>query len=197
MISNSSHGNRKTEELAEILVAAQDIPAGIFINPKMVVKTQLPVSLESSYNINDLQEVDGLTTVIFIPKGKPIVYTQFAPSEKAQAPVRGHNPQNYTFAVNEETGVGKLFKPGTNFYFFGKASERTEEIPSLVFKKVELVYQVYQPLKSFGYAQNSIRLFTITPAQVELLKSLAGRPLKLLLKGTNGEEIVDISQAGD
>jgi hypothetical protein len=183
--------NRKNRGQAEILVAAQDIPAGSFISPSMVAISRCPISMVHPENINDLRELDGLTTLFAIPKGRQITYNQFSPSDKAKALSKSHNPHNYTLAVDEATGTGQLFKPGANF--FGKVSGKFQDMPLMVFQRVKLDYISHQPLKPLGQGNISTRLFTITPAQVKTLKNLEGQPLKLLLTGASGDEVVDIS----
>jgi hypothetical protein len=187
--------NRKNGGQAEILVAAQDIPAGSFISPSMVAISRCPISMVHPENINDLRELDGLTTLFAIPKGRQITYNQFSPSDKAKALSKSHNPHNYTLAVDEATGTGQLFKPGANF--FGKVSGKFQDMPLMVFLRVKLVYVMHQPLKPLNQKKNSIRFFTMTPAQVKTLKNLEGKPLQLLLAGPSGDEIVEISFPND
>lgn len=159
----------------------------------MVVKSKFPIQLTNSDEIKDLEEVAGLTTIMPIPKGKPIVYTQFSPTEKAQAPIQSHNPTNYFFTVDENTRIGKLFLPGTIDSYLGKFNGIKSGPPFAVFPFVNLNYSSTQPIHPFGYAENKTLLFTLTPSQVENLKSLSGQSIELILKGTNGDEIVGIA----
>ncbi len=184
-----AYQKRISNQTVEILVAARDIPKGVFLKPDMVVKSHIFVFQYDTNDVEDLQEVESLTTLVPIPKGRPIAYTQFSPSEKAQAPIRSHNPLNYTLAVDESTNTGKLYKPGANLYVFGKAGIKKDEIPIVDFPKVELVYPTPQPVKPFGYAKDNIHLISITPAQAEELKTKSGESIQLVLKGLNGNEM--------
>jgi|GEM_PF-6982639 len=189
----STIANRHKTDSAEILVATQNIPFGTFIRPVMVVKTKFPTHLINSNEIMDLEEVSGLTTITSIPKGQPIVYTQFSPTEKAQAPVQSHNPKNYTLTVNENTKEGKLFKPGTIDSNFGKFNGIKSGPPINQFPFVKLNYLNAQPIKPFGYAENKTLMFTLTSTQADNLKILSGQHIQLFLKGANGDEVVEIS----
>jgi hypothetical protein len=177
----------------EVLVASQDIPSGIYLKPEMVVKIKLPARLANSNEIKDLEEVAGLTTITAIPKGAPIVYNQFSPTEKAQAPIQSHNPTNYILIVDENTRVGKIFKPKTNYSYFLNFKWSEFDVPLAVFPKVKFIYTDSQPVKPFGYAQNTTRQFTLTPIQTEKLKELSGQSIQLILKGVNGDEVTKIS----
>ncbi len=177
----------------EILVASQDIPAGTYLKPEMVVKTEFPAYLINSNEIMDLQEVAGLQTLFLISKGKPIVYTQFPPTEKAQSPIQSHNPLNFTLTINAETKNGKLYKPGTIDSYLGKFTGIKSGEPIALFPKVQSVYKNIHPIHPFGYAENKTFLYSITPTQADELKLLAGKPIQLMLSGVNGDEILKIS----
>jgi Flp pilus assembly protein CpaB len=177
----------------EVFVAARDIPSGTFIKPEMMAKHQLPTSLATPNDIKDFQEVEDLTTIIPIPKGTTVVYTQIAPTEKVQSTNLCHDPENYTLAVDEATRMGRLFKPGTKFYFPANVRDGKAEVPEAVFQNMKLVYGIEQSLKSISNPQNTIRMFTVTPTQVETLRKAAGKPLQLVLKGTNNDEISEIN----
>jgi Flp pilus assembly protein CpaB len=177
----------------EVFVAAKDIPSGTFIKPEMMKKHQLPTSLATPNDIKDFQEVEDLTTIVPIPKGTTIAYTQFAPTEKVQSSNLCHNPENYTLAVDEANQTGRLFKPGTKFYFPGNVRDGKNEVPEAVFQNMKLVYQSGQAVKPISNPQNTIHMFTMTPTQVEILKEDSGKPLQLVLKGVNSDEIWEIS----
>src|SRR5208283_1160957 len=83
--------NKHKTDIVGILVASQNIPSGVFIKSEMVIKTKFPGYLTNSNEIKDLEEVAELTTITAIPKDDPIVYNQFSPTEKAQAPIQSHN----------------------------------------------------------------------------------------------------------
>ncbi len=187
--------NQKKEKKTsiEVFIAAKDIPSGIFIKPEMMIKTSLPTSLATPNDIKDFQEVEDLTTIVPIPKGAPIVYTQFAPTEKVQSANLCHNPGNYTLAVDEVTQTGKLYKSGTKFYFPGNVREDKGEIPDLVFQNMKLVYKSGQALKPISHPENTTRMFTVTPTQVETLREASGKPLQLVLKGVNSDEVSSIT----
>jgi hypothetical protein len=163
----------------------------------MVVKMKCPAYLTNYDDIKDLQEVAGLITLAPIPKGKPIVYNQFSPSEKAQAPIQSHNPTNFILAVDDNSRSGKLLKQRTNYSFTGKFNWDKYDAPLANFPKVKFIYLDSQPIKPFGYAQKSINLFSVTQIQAEKLKALTGKSICLALKGISGDEIMDISELKD
>ena len=154
---------RTQSNSVEILVASQDIPSGVFIKPEMVTKTNSPYHLTNANGVKDLEELSGLITITFIPKGKPIVYTQFSPTEKAQAPIQSHNPTNYNLTVDETTSIGKLFPPGTIESYLGKFIGIKNGKPIALFSSVTLVYSEVSPIRPFGYAENKIHFYTLTP----------------------------------
>lgn len=179
----------------EILVASQDIPSGIFIKPEMVRKTKSSSRLTNSNEVKDLEELSGLTTIAFIPKGKPIVYTQFSPTEKAQAPIQSHNPKNYNLTVDEDTGIGKLYVPGTIDSYLGKFNGIKSRKPIAQFSSVNLIYTKATPVRPFGYAENNIHFFSLTPAQAQLLISVSDKSIQLVLNGVSGDEVTTVSLA--
>jgi hypothetical protein len=178
----------------EILVASQDIPSGIFIKPEMVTKTKSSSRLTNSNEVKDLEELSGLTTITFIPKGMPIVYTQFSPTEKAQAPIQSHNPKNYNLTVDEDTGIGKLYAPGTIDSYLGKFNGIKSGKPIAQFSSVILIYTKATPVRPFGYAENKIHFYTLTPTPAEYLLPLSGGSIQLVLNGANGDEVAAVSR---
>lgn len=179
-----------------IFLAAKDIPAGVLIRPEMLIKTQIPSKQADWKAINDFQEISGLTTLVLIRKDEIILYNHLSPTAKALGPTRSSSPQNYILTFNESTGVGKLFKPGSNLYIFGKASDKPLDIPLAVFPNVELNYKDQQTQKTKSPWENPIHLFSITPSQAESLKKLGGQSLRLFLDNPFKDEILDIFSQG-
>ena len=186
------HENEVKKTTTEVFVATQDIPAGVYLQPGMVTQGRIPVSQADSDDIFALHEVDGLRTIVPISKNKTLLYTQFEPTEKNQSSILGHAPQNYTLSVDEINQTGKLYKPGTFFYFSGTVNGNPLDTPVAIFPIVQLVYPSIPPEK--GDIQKSIkaRLFTMTLAQTEILKSLNGKPLELILRGALDGEVAQI-----
>lgn len=191
-----SRGNPPANPETTVVVAAQDIPAGVFLRPEMILLTRMPYGRVSWKAVQDSKEVVGLTTLVPIAKGAAVLYDQMSPTGGAFGPFCGHSPGNYFLTVNQESGLGKLYAPGADLYSFGKISDRTPEKPIAVFPKVEWLFSSGRFPQASVRSENPVHLYSLSPAQAGGLQKISGRPLSLLINDPIKDEILGFSPAG-
>jgi len=187
----------------QVLVASKYIPAGVFLNPNMVEKKSIPESFISPSTIRELREVEGLMTLVPLSEGEQILSNKFGESEESLAFTLNPGYRAYTLEVNETNGVGGLIHPGNHIDLLTKIESGKREITSFVYQNL-LVLAVGQKLSSgqqgakgsdssretdSGYGTVTL---AVTPEEAETLMYLEGRPLRLILRGSNDEEVVSI-----
>jgi pilus assembly protein CpaB len=189
----------------QILVAADYIPAGVFLKSNLVEKKDIPESFASPSAIRDLREVEGLMTLVPISAGEQILSNKFGTGEETLALTLNPGFRAYTLAVDETSGVGDLIRPGNHVDILTKLDSDKREISSFVFQNLQVLavgqkltinQQVQKDQDSAPDANNmgySTVTLAVTPEQAETLMYLEGRPLRLILRGPNDDEIVSIA----
>jgi pilus assembly protein CpaB len=189
-----------------ILVASSYIPAGTFLKTDMVDKKSIPESYVSPGTIHDIQEVDGLMTLVPISAGEPILSNFFGAGEAALSTALSRGFRAYTLEVDEPNSVGNLIRPGNHVDILTKMESDKRVITSFVFQDVQVLavghkmVGVHRSEKgqesggSDGGGEQSYGTVTlaVTPEQAEILMFLEGRPLRLILRGPGDEEIVSV-----
>jgi pilus assembly protein CpaB len=189
----------------QILIAADYIPAGVFLKANMVEKKAVPESFVSPSAIHELQEVDGLSTLVPISAGEQILSNKFGSGEETLALTLNPGFRAYTVEVNETSGVGNLIRPGNHVDILTKLDSDKREITSFAFQNLQ-VLAVGQKLTFNQAAQKnqdsnlddnnagySTVTLAVTPEQAETLMYLEGHPLRLVLRGPNDDEIVSVA----
>ncbi len=204
LYQNASEIDQKATPV-QVLVASDYIPAGVFLGPNMVEKKPVPGSYVSPSAIRDLKEVDGLMTLVPISAGEQILSNKFGVGEETLALALNPGYRAYTLAVDETSGVGNLVRPGNHVDILTKVETDKRSVTSFVFQNVQ-VLAVGQKLNwksspakntstdasnddDAGYSTVTL---AVTPEQAETLMDLEGRPLRLVLRGPNDDEIVSV-----
>ncbi len=203
LYQQASEVEKKTTPV-QILVATQYIPAGVFLKPDIVERKAIPDSYVSPSAIRDLKEVDGLMTLVPVSAGEQILSNKFGEGEATLALALNPGYRAYTLAIDETTGVGNLLKPGNHVDILTKLESEKRIVTSFVFQNIQIL-AVGQKLnwrhisqkssdskQSDGDSGYGTVTLAVTPEQAETLMYLEGRPLRLILRGPNDEEIVSI-----
>ena len=192
----------------EILVASHYISPGSLLKADMVEKKAVPESFVSPSAIHDIKEVDGLLTLVQISAGEQIFSNKFGAGEESLAFVLNPGYRAYTIEVNETSGVGNLIRPGNHVDIITKTESNKRDVTSFVFQNIQ-VLAVGQKLDwrkqpkasqnaassqggEFNNGYSTVTL-AVTPEQAEVLMFLEGRPLRLVLRAPNDNEIISIS----
>lgn len=185
----------------QVLVASAYIPAGSLLRPDMVEKKSVPESYVSPSAIHDTKEVGGLMTMVPISAGEQILSNKFGIGEETLSLTLNPGYRAYTLEVNETTGVGNLLRPGNYVDILTRLDSDKRSVVSFVFQNVQVI-AVGQRLNWNSNSQTgstspdnsgySTVTLALTPQQAETLMFLEGRPLRLVLRGPNDTEIVDV-----
>lgn len=203
LYQQASEIEKKTTPV-QVLVASDYIPAGVFLKADMVQKKAIPEAYVSPSAIRDTREVDGLMTMAPISSGEQILSNKFGYGEPSLALKLNPGYRAYTLDVNETSGVGNLLHPGNYVDILTKIDSDKHSVTSFVFQNI-LILAVGQKLSSTNVSQKNKNLtggenesgysnvtLAVTPEQAETLMYLEGRPLRLVLRGPNDEEIVSV-----
>lgn len=193
----------------QILAASEYIPAGVFLKPEMIAKKAVPESYVSPSAIRDPKEVDGLMTLVPISAGEQILSNKFGEGEATLALTLNPGYRAYTLAVDETNGVGNLLRPGNHVDILTKLESEKRVVTSFVFQDIQ-VLAVGQRLNLRQRSQKGqdstpsdndsdygTVTLAVTPEQAETLMYLEGRPLRLILRGPNDDEIVSVSSQSE
>jgi pilus assembly protein CpaB len=204
LYQNASEVEKKATPV-EILVASDYIPANVFLKSNMVEKKNIPESFVSPSAIRDLREVDGLMTLVPISAGEQILSNKFGAGEETLALSLNPGFRAYTLEVNETSGVGDLIRPGNHVDILTKLDSDKQEVTSFVFQNLQ-VLAVGQKLSWNQHSKKDKESMTddsnseygtvtlaVTPDQAETLMYLDGRPIRLILRGPNDDEIVPVT----
>ena len=186
----------------DVLIASAYIPAGVFLRPDMVEKKSVPESYVSPSAIHDVKEVGGLMTMVPISAGEQILSNKFGMGEETLSLSLNPGYRAYTLEVNETTGVGNLLRPGNYVDILTRVDSDKRSVISFAFQNVQVI-AVGQRLSWKSNSQGSSAspeigsystvTLALTPQQAETLMYLEGRPLRLVLRGPNDVEIVDVA----
>ncbi len=193
----------------QVLVASDYIPVGVFLKANMVEKKTVPESFVSPSAIRDLREVDDLMTLVPISEGEQIQSNKFGTGEETLALSLNPGFRAYTLEVNETSGVGNLIRPGNHVDILTKLDSDKREVTSFVFQNLQ-VLAVGQKLNSIQHSKKekesivddsnsgySTITLAVTPEQAETLMYLDGRPLRLILRSSNDDEIVSVTNQSE
>ncbi|HJT25443.1 MAG TPA: Flp pilus assembly protein CpaB, partial [bacterium] len=154
--------------------------------------------------IRDPKEVDGLMTMVPISAGEQILSNKFGTGEETLSLTLNPGYRAYTLAVDETTGVGNLIRPGNHVDILTKVESEKRSVTSFVFQNVQVLAvgqkinwksnstkdsSTNTPTDDTGYSTVTL---AVRPEQAETLMYLEGRPLRLILRGPNDDEIVQV-----
>lgn len=203
LYQNASEIDQKATPV-QVLVASDYIPAGAFLKPDMVEKKSIPDAYVSPSAIRDLKEVDGLMTMVPISAGEQILSNKFGIGEETLAFTLSPGYRAYTLAVDETNGVGGLIRPGNHVDILSKIDSDNRSMTTFVYQNVQVLAvgqkldwksnssknpSTDSPPDDSGYSTVTL---AVTPEQAETLMYLEGRPLRLVLRGPNDDEIVSV-----
>lgn len=185
----------------QVLFASGYIPAGSFLRPDMVEKKSVPESYISPSSIRDTKEVEGLVTMVPISAGEQILSNKFGIGEETLSLALNPGYRAYTLAVDETSGVGNLLRPGNNVDVLTRIDSEKRSVVSFVLQNVQVI-AVGQRLNwkansktdsstSDVSSYNTVTL-ALTPEQAETMMYLDGRPLRLVLRGPNDTDTVNV-----
>jgi len=183
----------------QVLVASGYIPAGVYLRPDMVERKSVPESYISPSAIRDLKEVSGLMTLVPISSGEQILSNKFGIGEETLSLTLNPGFRAFTLEVNETSGVGNLLRPGNYVDILTRIDSDKRSSISFAFQNLQVI-AVGQRLnwksttnsstpENNGYSTVTL---AVTPEQAETLMYLEARPLRLVLRGPNDTEIVDV-----
>ncbi len=203
LYQNAAELEKKTTPV-EVLVAVDYIPAGVFLKPDMVQKKSVPDSYVSPSAIRDLKEVDGMMTMVPISAGEQILSNKFSEGEASLALALNPGYRAYTLAVDETNGIGGLLKPGNHVDILTRLESDKRSVTSFVFQNVSVIAvgqklgwkpnlsKTSAPAPGDDNSGYSTVTLAVTPEQAETLMYMEGRPLRLILRGPNDDEIVSV-----
>jgi len=189
----------------EVLFASRFIPARSFLSPDMAEKRSIPESYVSPSAIRETREVGGLMTLVNISAGEQVQSNKFGVGDESLALALNPGYRAYTLEVSEPNGVGGLIRPGNHVDILTKLDAGKREVTSFAFQNLP-VLAVGRKLNSGprspkgqsgsgaegdnGYTNITL---AVSPEQAETLMYLEGKPLKVVLRASNDEEIVSVS----
>lgn len=186
---------------AKVLIATTFIPPGTPLRPEMVESRDIPGAYIGPSAIQDIKEVEGLTTLAPLSAGEQVLSNKFGSNEPSLALSLSPGRRAYTLEVNETSGVGGLVHSGDHVDILAKLTNGRQEMTSFVFQDLRVLavgQRLERPAKTKGDSEGaapdpySTITLEVTPEQAETLLFLDGRPLRLVLRAPGDGDLVDI-----
>lgn len=196
----------------EVLVAARYVPAGQFLRMDMVAKQRIPESFVSPSAIREINEVEGLLSLVPISAGEQILSNKFGAAEESLSLALIPGFRAYTLEVSETSGVGNLLRPGNRVDILTKVGTEKREMVSFAFQNLSVLAvgqklgvtagRKASPDSSLSETREDTAPYStvtlaVTPEEAETLFYLDGRSLRLVLRPPGDDEIVSIPTRSD
>ena len=206
LYQKASEIEQKTTPVS-VLVAARFIPPGSLLKSEMVEKKSIPEAFVSPGAIHDLRDVEGLMNMVPISSGEQILSNKFALGDESLALSLAPGFRAYTLEVSETSGVGNLLRPGNHVDLLTKTEAFKKETTSFVFQDLQVLavgqktdWKKHHPSspgstapdESENIAGYSTVTLSVTPEQAEIMMFLEGRPLRLVLRAPQDDEMIAV-----